>query len=359
MIPINILIPAYNPDNRLITLVHELLKQPFLNITIVDDGSDAESQPIFQHLKTLKNVTLCEHVHNQGKGAALKTGFRYIQKNFPTSYGVITADADGQHLPKDIEKIAKTLLDTPNALILGARSFDRTVPFRSKCGNLLTRKLFRLMTGVKITDTQTGLRGIPINFIPTLLEIKAQRYEFELDMLLLCKKMGRAIQEVPISTVYFNNNRSSHFNPVIDSLKIYFELFRYILLSLATTCVDYATFFIAYGLGVDLLFSQVLARTASVLFNYPISKKMVFYSENHHRVAFPKYIALVIFGALVTYGIMKLLIMEFSFSLLPAKIVAELMLYISNYIIQRQFIFTHPKPDQTVTFNLERSPSCD
>ncbi|MBU1558365.1 MAG: glycosyltransferase family 2 protein, partial [Gammaproteobacteria bacterium] len=127
MIPINILIPAYNPDNRLITLVHELLKQPFLNITIVDDGSDAESQPIFQHLKTLKNVTLCEHVHNQGKGAALKTGFRYIQKNFPTSYGVITADADGQHLPKDIEKIAKTLLDTPNALILGARSFDRTV----------------------------------------------------------------------------------------------------------------------------------------------------------------------------------------------------------------------------------------
>jgi hypothetical protein len=161
----------------------------------------------------------------------------------PDKTGVITADADGQHTPKDIGRLIAAMEQTPDALILGARQFDKDVPFRSMLGNKTTRVLMRILLGLKITDTQTGLRAIPREFIPDLLEIPYNRYEFELEMLLVAQQLRMKISEITIETVYLDGNSSSHFNPLLDSAKIYFVLFRYIAASIITAIFDYIIIF--------------------------------------------------------------------------------------------------------------------
>ena len=85
------------------------------------------------------NVQLLRHAVNLGKGAALKTAFNHVLCTYPELAGVVTADADGQHHPDDIERVAETLLARPDALVLGARTFGEDVPLRSRFGNIATR----------------------------------------------------------------------------------------------------------------------------------------------------------------------------------------------------------------------------
>jgi glycosyltransferase involved in cell wall biosynthesis len=223
--PITALIPAYNPTSELKELVGDLLKNGFERVVVVDDGSEVASKLLFDSLKDKDRVVLLRHAVNLGKGAALKTGLNYIYCHSGADSGVVTLDADGQHLVEDALKVAVALIKHPESLIMGTRVFDKDVPLRSRIGNVITRHLFRLLTGINLTDTQTGLRGIPKDYIPPLLKIKSNGYEFELDMLIACKYTGVVIVEQTINTVYIDGNRSSYFNPIIDSMKIYFVLF--------------------------------------------------------------------------------------------------------------------------------------
>lgn len=220
---IAILIPAYRPDQTLLQLVEELRADGWQDIVVVDDGGGPDYQPIFEALKD--TATVLTHVHNRGKGAALKTGFAHLAETRPDFVGVVTVDADGQHRPPDIRNIAAELDRHPEALVLGVRSFTRAgVPLRSLVGNLVTRFVFFVMVGKFVRDTQTGLRGVPQALLPDLIKIQPDRYEYELEMLLACRK--RPFRQVTIETVYLDGNKSSHFNPIVDSLKIYATLFR-------------------------------------------------------------------------------------------------------------------------------------
>lgn len=221
-----VLIPTFNPSHRLQELVDQLIKLGITQIIIVDDGSDTSHKTVLNDLEKRDKIFILHHQKNMGKGAALKNGLRFAYENFSDMVGVVTADSDGQHIPKDIIAIGETLENEKDKLIIGSRCFDHNVPFRSKIGNLLTRNIFKVVVGLKVNDTQSGLRGIPKDFIPRLLEIRANGYEFEFDMLLISKYTGRKILEQKIETIYIENNKDSHFNPIIDSLKIYFELFR-------------------------------------------------------------------------------------------------------------------------------------
>lgn len=221
-----VLIPSFNPTNKLPELIDQLTSLGVTQIIVVDDGSDTAHKTILDDLERQDKIVILHHAINMGKGAALKNGLKYVYENFPNTVGVVTADSDGQHLPKDIVAIGETLEKNKDNLIIGTRNFDKNIPLRSKIGNLLTRKIFKAIVGLKVSDTQSGLRGIPKDFIPELLEIRAQHYEFELDMLLAAKYSDRKIVEQKIETVYIENNKDSHFNPIIDSLKIYFELLR-------------------------------------------------------------------------------------------------------------------------------------
>lgn len=227
----SIIIPAYNPGNELIELAKDLLSCTLSNIIVINDGSHSNHDTIFKELRQLSNrIIILQHNLNRGKGAALKTGLNYAYTNFKDDVGVITADADGQHAVEDILKVAKALMNNPNNLIIGSRNFvqdGKQIPLRSKFGNRLTIKLFHYLVGLKLNDTQCGLRGIPLPFIPSLLNINQNRYEFELRMLIQCKLQHRNVTEIPIKTIYINNNKTSNFRPIVDSLKIYIVLFYF------------------------------------------------------------------------------------------------------------------------------------
>ena len=123
-----VLIPAYRPSASLPDLVRALAAKAIPAIVIVDDGSGPEYREVFSRAAAFPNVHLLRHATNLGKGAALKTGINYALCTFPGLVGIVTADADGQHHPDDIERIADTLLARPDCLVLGSRGFDGDVP---------------------------------------------------------------------------------------------------------------------------------------------------------------------------------------------------------------------------------------
>lgn len=224
------LIPAYNPPFQLAEIVRRLAATDLEAVIVVNDGSSREKDPIFEESGRTEKVVVIKHVGNLGKGAALKTGLDYAYRTYKNLSGVVTVDADGQHLVEDVLQVARALKDNPRHLVLGVRILDKSgkkVPLRSRIGNSVARHLFRLMTGKQLNDTQTGLRGIPKDFVPDLLRMDSNGYEFELEMLLLCKYNKRSVIQREIRAVYFDGNRSSHFKPVIDSMKILFAFFRF------------------------------------------------------------------------------------------------------------------------------------
>lgn len=334
-----ILIPAYNPEDRLLKLIDDLQAAGLGNIVVVNDGSKKSCAPIFDAVRANRSITLLEHSVNMGKGAAMKTGFDYIYSHMPDITGVITADADGQHTPKDIGRLITAMEQTPDALILGARQFDKDVPFRSMLGNKTTRVLMRILLGLKITDTQTGLRAIPREFIPDLLEIPYNRYEFELEMLLVAQQLRMKISEITIETVYLDGNSSSHFNPLLDSAKIYFVLFRYIASSIITAIFDYIIFFLVVGF-FPLWGAIAISRGASVILNYGLVRNMVFSSKAKIAETFPKYILLVITSGFLSYLMTLFFATHMNIKPLIGKLIAEAILYLANFVIQKELIFT-------------------
>jgi glycosyltransferase involved in cell wall biosynthesis len=336
---IAVLIPAYNPSDELASFVKRLALAKVRAVIVVNDGSDPRCGPTFQKLQG-ERVVLLKHAANLGKGAALKTGLDYTCSNFDGLIGVVTADADGQHLVEDVLKVARSLESQPESLVIGTRTFERDVPLRSIIGNTCTKVLFRLLTGKRVSDTQSGLRGIPIRFVPKLLGIQANGYEFELEMLLAAKHGNRSIVEQQVRTVYIDSNRSSHFHVLRDSMKIYFVLFRFMLASLMTAAVDYIVFIIALSIASNIFFSLYLARAIALAVNYTAVKNLVFFSDQKHRVVFPRYVCLVIVNGLIAYAMIRYLVASFALKVVVAKIISELIIYLGNFAIQRDFIFS-------------------
>ncbi len=337
---IPILIPAYKPGEPLAALVAGLLKLGAEAIVIVNDGSGPEFDECFAKVGALPGVFVVPHAVNLGKGAALKTGLNYALARFPACLGVVTADADGQHAPSDILRLAEALRQQPNAMVLGTRTFDGGVPWKSRLGNRVTRGLMRALVGQSLADTQTGLRGIPASLIPHLLRMPALGYEFELDMLIACKHQGRAIVQVPVETIYVNGNRSSHFHPLVDSMRVYFLLLRFSVLSLATAALDNVVFAAAYSATGSIGQSQIAGRLVAMIFNYLGARQAVFHSRQRHAVVLPKYVLLVVSNGLLSYVLIQFLHQRMGVATLPSKLVAEGVLFIASFAIQRDFVFT-------------------
>ena len=342
-----ILIPAYNPDGRLIDLLRRLAAElPGRRVVVVDDGSAPDGADICRQAARIDGVSLLRHPVNLGKGAALKTGLLHIVNVMPQCACVITADADGQHTPEDIGRLAAEAEKQPGVLLLGARRFDGTVPLRSLAGNRITAFLVRLLLGMKLSDTQTGLRAIPRDFIPDLLPIPYNRYEFELEMLLTAKRTGRPAAEIGIATVYLEGNASSHFNPLLDSFKIYFVLFRYIIVSLITALADYLVYVPTlyccaefYPSAASTAIAVAAGRIAGAAVQYSLVRKVVFYSRSSMLVTLPKYIFLVLCSGCASYLILHSIESSAHWNFYIAKPAAELIVYLANFLIQRDLIF--------------------
>ena len=223
-------VPAHHPLRSLPDLVRDMLSVDpglFAAAIVVDDGNEPEWQDIFDAIKRIPSAFVLRRETNGGKGAALKAGAADAIARWPDTIGIVTADADGQHSPKDVARVARALQQSPDHLVLGGRQFSAEVPLRSRAGNEITRTLFRLVTGAQLMDTQTGLRGWPREAARRNLAIKGDKFEYELAALLANISMPRI--EVPIETIYQDSNRLSHFRPLQDSVRVYSVLVRYAL----------------------------------------------------------------------------------------------------------------------------------
>ena len=225
MSKVAIVIPSYEPDERLTCLVNDLLNNGLGPIYIVNDGSGSEYDSIFESITEPVKASggaVLQHEVNRGKGRALKTAFEYILNNDKDVEFVVTADSDGQHTCECIQRVIDASLKNRKCMVLGVRTFDQEdVPWKSRVGNNLTVKVFEYITGVHITDTQTGLRAVPREYLPDLLNVKGERFEYETNMLLKMKRRGIGFVEQPIETVYEDENLGSHYNAVKDSWRIF------------------------------------------------------------------------------------------------------------------------------------------
>ena len=332
-----VVIPAYEPDEKLLRVVAELKRDTDYAIVVVNDGSSEAAEPVFAALP--EGVTLLRHAQNRGKGRALKTAYEYIAAHFPQSEGIVTVDADGQHLPADVVRVSEDWEAHPETLVLGSRRFTGTVPWRSRAGNAITRVVFRLSTGVSVYDTQTGLRAFAVSRIPMMLEMRGERYEYEINILLYATRQHMPIREVTIETVYIADNASSHFHPMRDSWRIYKMILLFAASSLLAAAVDYVLVLSLSALfakqAQGLLWSVVLARVISSFLNYMLNHKLVF-EDCSRRSVFRYY--LVAAGIMAAnYGLLSLISGVMPLAL--AKLLVELALYPLSFYLQRRFVF--------------------
>ena len=226
-----IVIPSYEPDERLVQLINDLVNKGMGPIYIVNDGSGREYDGIFCSIRNMVESgggAILQHDVNRGKGRALKTAFEYVSEHFPETKGVITIDGDGQHLTKDIIACGEKLIENPDKVILGCRDFNLSgIPKKSLAGNKTTSFLFRVCCGIKLSDTQTGLRAVPAQFLEQFTEIEGERFEYETNMLLQMKRLGIRFVEQPIETVYDKEEYSSHYNALKDSWRIFKVMARF------------------------------------------------------------------------------------------------------------------------------------
>lgn len=340
-----IIIPAYKPDQKCLNTTEKIIEAGFGQIIVVDDGSGQEHKHIFNSLEAHKEVTVLTHAANEGKGHALKTAFQYILTNKLPFEAVITADADGQHLASDMVKLSRQLQKTPDKVVLGARDFSKKdIPFRSRFGNRVTRLLFRLSTGTVLTDTQTGLRGIPVKYFPQLLEVPGQRFEYEMNVLAALRKNDVEVTEVTIETIYIDDNKSSHFNPLRDSYHIYKIFIFYGLSGGASFVLDIGLYWIFIQLLKDpapvlfIVLATIAARILSSLFNYYINRNKVF--KQGSRKSLVRYFALAAFIMLTSAGSVHLLYAEWlGRGEVILKVLVDIVLFIFGFVAQRSWVF--------------------
>lgn len=352
------LVPAYEPDEKMLTLIDELKTKGF-EIVVVDDGSGRDYEEIFE--KAEQKAVVLTHGTNRGKGAALKTGLNYIYKYMAysetsnTEMGqirtsgkdavIVTVDADGQHTPEDALRIAKIAEARKGALVLGSRSFTGDVPARSMMGNTITRHVYSLATGVAVRDTQTGLRAFGRSMIPELLSIEGERYEYEINMLLELAREGTPIIEEDIETVYIEDNKSSHFNTVKDSFKIYKEIIKFSASSLISFLIDYTAFAAlllatgSMGLSNGIVISNIAARVLSSVANYSINRKLVFGSNAKVSTSALQYFLLAGIILIGNTLVLSTFTTTLGINSMIAKIMTELVFFSISWTVQKYVIF--------------------
>lgn len=347
---IPVIIPSYEPDNKLISLLHALEQAGISHVVVVDDGSGAQYETLFEQAEEIDNCTVLHHAVNLGKGRALKTAFNYCLRAFDKLPGCVSADSDGQHTPADILACMRKLWENPEALILGCRDFDApSVPARSSFGNKCTRKVFRYLLGLSVSDTQTGLRAIPAFFMKELMQVKGERFEYETNMLIETKNLNIPILEVPVETVYIEDNKTSHFNPIKDSVRIYLVFGKFLFSSLSSSVLDLLIFhmfcrvFLTLGEAVQgipyIVAATICARVISAVYNFLINYRVVFKSKGNLVVTAGKYGLLAVCQMMCSAFLVNALYGLIGGTEVLIKMPVDVFLFFASFVIQREFVY--------------------
>ena len=349
-----IVLPSLNPDKKFDAVVEELVDAGFSKIVIVDDGSDSEHLEHFDRASQFPQCVVLHHNPNKGKGRALKTAFEYVLRNLPESEGVITIDGDGQHLLKDIIACGNKMLEDEK-VVLGCRDFSLpNVPPRSVAGNRFTSKAFRILFGIRLSDTQTGLRAIPKKYLEMFCSIPGERFEYETNMLLQMHRAGIAFEEQSIETVYDPEDYSSHYNAVKDSWKVGKVMLKfllsgsgakYLLSSVVSLAADYLIYYFllsAFGIQREAVY-HLAATFSSSLLNFFINKFWVFEKKGqllkelagYYCICIPRTLISTLFASFIIHNLQAV---NPSLAVL-VRIIVDGLLFVASYVLQKKLVF--------------------
>lgn len=335
-----VIIPAYKPEEILVRLTDQLWAYG-CRIVVVDDGSGEEYAPVFNKIRDI--CVILGHEENRGKGAAIKTALSYIRQEIWGESAIGIMDCDGQHLPADMMKLFECVEQRKEAMVLGVREVGKGMPIRSRVGNTITRTVFQLISKVRVSDTQTGLRAFTTNLLEKMLTVKGERYEYEMNVLMTLAKQGTPILEVPIHTIYLDEkNSNSHFHTIKDSFRIYKDIFKFTLSSLSSFALDYLLFFILLTVlphtPTGILGANIVARIVSAFYNYCMNCRFVFRTDKNINTAV-QYIELAGFILVMNNLILQMLVQWIGLSAYPAKLLTECLLFLMSWLIQNGVIF--------------------
>lgn len=297
----------------------------------MNDGSNSNYDTIFKEVARYAHII--SYLENKGKGYALKTGLKYIQANY-TAQTVITMDSDGQHRLDDALNIATYVKE--NTIVLGSRKVNKNTPLRSTIGNTITRGVYQLITHEPVYDTQTGLRSFSTSLIPFLLSIEGDRFEYEMNVLLACPSKNIEIKEIPITSIYFENNKHSHFHTIKDSLLVYQKIIKFGGSSFLCFLLDYFLCLSIFTFTKNTIVANIGARIISATTNYKLNKYFVFKSQNK---GFIKYVLLASGILLLNTALLYFFVNIMGINIYISKIVVEIVLFIMSFLIQNKFIF--------------------
>lgn len=347
---IAIIIPSLDPDEKLLNLLKKLKATGFTNLILVNDGSSSKYRNYYEIAKDKYNCIVLTHSVNLGKGRALKNAFNYVLTELPNCTGAVTVDSDGQHSIEDIIECSIATAKFKDNLIMGCRDFSsksENVPFRSRFGNIMTHNVLKLLCGINIPDTQTGLRGFSRKLLQTFMVTKGERFEFEMNMILDAKENNIDIKVIPIKTIYIEENKTSHFNPLKDSIKIYSVFGKFLFSSLSSFLIDISlfTFFIFllknmnFNSNLYILIATIFSRVISSIFNFLVNKNIVFKNKGSNINVFIKYFTLFTCQLLASAGLVTLLFNLTQINESMLKIIVDMFLFLISFKIQREWVF--------------------
>ena len=209
-----VIIPVYNHGSTVVSVVEKALAL-HLPVIVVDDGSTDAG---VERLENVDGVDVLHHDRNRGKGAAILTGF---ERALETADWAITLDADGQHDPEDALRLMQAIPDTTRPIVVGARQgmSGGNVPWTSAFGRKFSNFWVRLAGGPPVSDTQSGFRLYPLPESRDM-KIRAEGYQFELEVLVKAHWSGIPILEAPVRVTYPPGiSRVSHFRPFVDFMR--------------------------------------------------------------------------------------------------------------------------------------------
>ncbi|MCM1299519.1 MAG: bifunctional glycosyltransferase family 2/GtrA family protein [[Eubacterium] siraeum] len=351
---VSVTLPRYNPSQKLVQTINALTDAGFDDIIVVNDGSKEACTCFFEEIKSNLAVTVIDHSKNMGKGRALKTGFEYFINNRSDKSGVVTTDDDLQHSCDDITACAKKMEEI-NSAVFGARNFKgKNIPPKSRIGNNITSFTFKYLCGIKITDTQTGLRALPSSYLPILIQTAGERFEYETNMLITMKQNDLKFTEIPIETIYSDNNSGTHFNPFKDSIKIYAVILKYLISSAGASLIDLLAFTLLNLVlpknmeeWLRIFTATAVARIISSAINYTVNRKKVFNSKSNIKSSLIKYYTLCICQASLSYGLVYIITswVGTTQSLLQTvyKMAVDIVLFFLCFTVQREWVFKEQK----------------
>ncbi len=349
---IAILIPSYNPDDRLYGMVRALSEREASPILVVNDGSHPAYDKLFAEVETVPNCILLLHETNKGKGAALKTAMAHCLEAYPDLRGVVTVDGDGHHRPEDVVACAQKLKTSGQVILGQRRRGDKTLSKRGRFGNRLTSLALNFVCDFDIPDPLSGLRGIPIRYLPAFLETKGDAYDFETNMILDLKRKNIPFRTFTILGEYFADGSKSHYRPFRDSVKITAELlrffgqqFKYLGSSFGCYLVEYLLFGLLLGYlpGLGVRLSNYICRLLSGTANFLVNKTLVFGVKKNNALTIVKYIAVVLLVMLVSTQL--IVIVNWIFHTEEntvakfVKMPVDVVMFFAGYLLQKKWVF--------------------